>query len=406
MGSRDVDPYLDTLYSAFELISSGVTTVQHICDTVEGSVEEVKRRLDRIIEAYQDVGMRASVCYGLADQNHLVHEANSTFLARLPNEISVPLAKVLEAIQTGLEGGLEIFAQLHSEYSSNRRLRVQLAPANLHWCSDRALSMIADVAQRYRAQLHMHLLETPYQRAYSNRRNPAGALAHLRDFGLLTPSLTLGHGVWLNDFEIGLLSDAGCSICINCSSNLRLSSGLARLKKLEASGINTAIGIDEAGLNDDRDMLLEMRIVHSLNNDPGLESLGPTSCQILRMATVGGALTTGFSDKVGALEVGRAADIVLFDREALTEPHVDERQPVADLILRRAKPGHVRSVICGGRIIYEDGRFSEVDREQILTELRSQLSQDLSEGERMKRDLSRALLPHVRRQFCSKLSPS
>ena len=102
-------------------------------------------------------------------------------------------------------------------------------------------------------------------------------------------------------------------ICHNCSSNFRLRSGIAPLNRFEAKGINMAIGLDEAGINDDRDMLQEMRMVLRAHRVPGMDDRVPAMAQVLRMATEGGARTTPFGDGIGALEVGRAADMVLID---------------------------------------------------------------------------------------------
>jgi len=143
MGARAVDPYLDTLYSGFELIASGVTTVQHTQDTVEGSLPAVKARLDAVIRAYRDLGMRASFCYSIADQKFLVQEADETFLGSIPRDLASSVSAMLARIEVGLEGGIELFRSLHSEHANDRRIRVQLAPANLHWCSDKAPAVIA-----------------------------------------------------------------------------------------------------------------------------------------------------------------------------------------------------------------------------------------------------------------------
>jgi len=146
MAGRDVDPYLDTLHGAFELIASGVTTVHHIVDTCEGSLPDVKARLDAVIRAYRDIGMRAAVSYGIADQNLLVHAEDDAFLATLPDDLAGPLRGMIDRTEAQLTGGLELFEALRQENLGDPRIAIQLAPANLHWCSDQALAAIADAA--------------------------------------------------------------------------------------------------------------------------------------------------------------------------------------------------------------------------------------------------------------------
>src|SRR2546426_1123827 len=174
---------------------------------------------------------------------------------------------------------LPAFPELRERWQSRARTRIQLAPANLHWCSDDALHALRDYAQTYRVGLHMHVLETPYQQEYAQRRTGTTAVRHLADLGLLGPQLTIGHGVWLTDADIDLVASTGTMVCHNASSNLRLRSGVAPLNPLLACGVRVALGLDEAGINDDRDMLQEMRLVLRLHCEPGMDDRVPTAAQ-------------------------------------------------------------------------------------------------------------------------------
>src|SRR5439155_1380447 len=84
MTGRDVDPYLDTLYSAFEMLESGITTVQHLHGWRIAPAARVIGVAERILKAYEDVGMRVSYSYALRDQNRLAYEADETFAQRFP----------------------------------------------------------------------------------------------------------------------------------------------------------------------------------------------------------------------------------------------------------------------------------------------------------------------------------
>src|SRR5207249_7282000 len=102
------------------------------------------------------------------------------------------------------------------------------------------------------------------------------------DMGFLGPHLTLGHGVWLTEDDIDLVVETGTMICHNASSNLRLRSGVAPLNHFLARGVRVALGLDEAGINDDRDMLQEMRLVLRLHREPGMDAgyqAQPRSCR-------------------------------------------------------------------------------------------------------------------------------
>ena len=170
MVMRNVDLYLDTLYSAFEMIASGVTTVQHLHGRVPGKLDQVDRGCDEAIRAYQDVGMRVSYSYAVRDQNRLVYQRDEDFVASLPSELRGPMQRWFERFQLTLDDDIALFEGLYGRYRDARRVKVQLAPANLHWCSDAALTRLADCSRKYGVPLHMHLLETAYQKEYARRR--------------------------------------------------------------------------------------------------------------------------------------------------------------------------------------------------------------------------------------------
>jgi 5-methylthioadenosine/S-adenosylhomocysteine deaminase len=404
---RSVDLYLDTLYSAFEMIASGVTTVQHIQSVLPGSAGEVHAKVNRIIGAYEDIGMRVSYCYGVRDQNRLVYQADEALVASLPRELQKPLRRHFARFPAGLDDTMDLFRTLHREHAGKSRVKVQLAPANLHWCSDTALEKLAETSAAYDAPMHMHLVETAYQKEYAWRRGKCTALEYLDRFGLVNERLTLGHGVWLTESDIDRLAAAGACVCHNCSSNFRLRSGIAPLNAFERKGIVTAIGIDEAGINDDRDMLQEMRMVLRAHRVPGMiDEDVPTTAQVLRMATVGGARTTPFGSSIGTLEVGKAADLVLIDWKHVAYPYLDSETTVLDAVLQRAKTAGVRLTMCGGEVLYQDGRFTRVDRDAALQALHQDLQKALSNDEVERRHLSAALLPHVRRFYADYIDPA
>jgi 5-methylthioadenosine/S-adenosylhomocysteine deaminase len=260
--------------------------------------------------------------------------------------------------------------------------------------------VLADLSARHEAPMHMHLVETAYQKEYARRRGGGTALDYIDRFGFLGPRLTLGHGVWLNEADLDRIAATGTHICHNCSSNFRLRSGVAPLNAFEKRGIDTAIGLDEAGINDDRDMLQEMRMVLRVHRVPGMEDEDvPSPGQVLRMATSGGAATTPYGSHIGTLAVGKAADLVLIDWDKLAYPYLDPETSVLDAVIQRAKSDGVDLVMVAGEVVYEAGLFTRVDRDAALRELHGSLQHALGDDEIERRQLSKALLPHVRRFY-------
>src|SRR4029453_17300416 len=152
------------------------------------------------------------------------------------------------------------------------------------------------------------------------------------------------------------VATTGTMVCHNASSGLRLRSGIAPVAALLDRGVKVALGIDQAGINDDRDMLQEMRVAWCLQRGPGHDAEPPGAATVFRMATEFGAATTGFGDRIGVLEPGRAADLVLIDWDAVAAPYLDAETPILDALLHRGKASAVRTSMVGGCVVLRDAR--------------------------------------------------
>ncbi|MUL36214.1 amidohydrolase family protein [Gloeocapsopsis dulcis] len=401
LAARNVDLYLDTLYSAFEMIESGVTTVQHIHGWRPGPASTWFGIAEQVLQAYYDIGMRSSYCFAVRDQNHFVYEANEEFVKKLPADIAPEVAAILKAQEVPLQDYLDFFEHLWHKWDRNAdgRIHIQLAPANLHWCSDEALEKLQAYALKYDVGMHMHLLETAYQKVYAQKRTGKTAVRHLHDLGILGSHLTLGHGVWLTEDDIDLVAESSTMICHNASSNLRLQSGIAPLNHYVKRGVTVGMGLDEAGINDDRDMLQEMRLVLKLHRVPGMDELVPTSPQVFQMATEHGAKTTGFANEVGTLEAGKAADIVIMNWQHIAYPYLDQAIPILDAVLHRSRTSGVETVIVAGEVIYKEGKFTKVDKAEALEELANSLKVPLTPAEERRCILAQEVFPYVKKFY-------
>ncbi|WAP67723.1 amidohydrolase family protein [Jiella pelagia] len=394
--ARRIDLYLDTLYSAFEMIASGITTVSHIHGWMVGGYEALHGGATKVLDAYRAIGMRASYSYAVREQNRLVYEADEDFCARLPEPLRSDLGKYLASQAMPFESHMKLFDELTGENEGQRLTRIQLAPANLHWMSDDGLVEMAKRSRETGAPMHMHLVETAYQKEYARRRTGKTALRHLYDLGVLSPRMTLGHGVWLNEEDVDIAAETGTCVCHNCSSNFRLRSGVAPLNAFEAKGLNVGMGLDEAGINDDRDMLQELRLVLRAHRTPGMDDAVPTCPQVLKMATEAGAKTTAFGTEIGRLEKGRFLDAVLINWKTATYPFQDPDMPMLDAVMQRAKTNAVDAVLVDGKTIYENGKFANVDRDAVLEEIAQILSKPRSDDDIRRRKLGQDVYPHVK----------
>ena len=395
---RDVDPYLDTLYCAIQMVEAGITTVMH-----NHSLARLPAKAGlyesgaRIVEAYEDSGMRAAFSLSHRDQNHLVYEDSDRFLATLPTDLAQGVRDYLNARPVSLEDYLSLCAELLERKQSDRT-RIFISPHNVHWCSDTLLREIKEFATRHSTGIHIHLLETVYQKMYGPRHWGKTPLEHLDDLGFLGPEVSCAHGVWLTESDMEILAETGTGICHNPSSNLRLKSGIAPLNRMLEKGVTVAIGIDEAGINDDNDMLQEMRLAQKVHRLPGVASASLTSHQLLHLATVNGAKVSFFDD-VGTLEPGKRADVVLVSLARIMEPYLHPDTNIVDALLYRGKGLDVDTVIVDGEVLLRNGKFTRVNKEEVVARLKDSLGGPLKPHEVRRGELSRRLLPYVQRFF-------
>jgi 5-methylthioadenosine/S-adenosylhomocysteine deaminase len=396
---RALGPYLDTLFSAIEMLKTGVTTVQHIQGAMLGPPSYMRNVAWEVLRAYHDIGMRASFCFNARDQNRLAYEDDDRFVSVLPADLKHFAANYLRQRTVRISDYLTLFDQLRAETVGDKCVKIQLAPANLHWCSDDALLALLEKATWADVPLHMHLLETPYQHRYALRRTGTSAVKHLQRLRLLGPRMTLGHAVWLDQEDVEIIAETGTRVCHNCSSNMRLGSGRAPISTLLDRGVTVAIGIDEAGINDDRDMLQEMRLVMYQNRAPGHDASWPSASEILCMATEGGAKTTGFGEGIGRIASGAHADLLLVNEKTLTYPYQDGNVPLANVLVQRARAQAVDAVFVRGSAVARNGQILTIDEQAVLREIAERLSRDRDESELANLDFARRITPILKEYY-------
>jgi cytosine/adenosine deaminase-related metal-dependent hydrolase len=393
---RSPGPRLDTLYSAIEMLESGTTTVHHIASALVQGPDQWHEAADSVIAAYAEIGMRAGYSVMLRDRNILTYGDDEALLGRLPPKARDWFAARLYPKGGSVDAYLDFHRHLASRHADNPRLRVNYAPANLHWCSDALLEAVGDVAKSSGAQIHMHLVETKRQQAFARSRFGQSAVRYLEKLGFLGDHVTLGHCNWLEEGDVEVLANCGCGVCHNASSGLRLGSGRADVSALVARGVRVALGIDQSNIADDRDMLLEMKLAWALHRGTDLFSERFDATEVLKQATENGARTTGFGGLSGRLECGQRADIVLLDRRKIERPFADQRTPVSELVLHRARKEAIAWVLVDGHVVVENGRVTRIDREAVMEDIRARLATPPSAAEMEAQDNVDAAMPVIR----------
>ncbi|TDL90502.1 amidohydrolase family protein [Meridianimarinicoccus aquatilis] len=394
---RQIGPRLDTLYSAIEMLESGTTTVHHIHSGLVGGHEQWMDTTDTVLGAYGDIGMRAGYSFMMRDQNVFGYGPDADLLARLEGPLRDWVIEHLSASKTPPQDYMAFFREMRTRWHQREpnRVRMNLAPANLHWCSDDSLQMMFETARDVGANLHMHLVETERQAHFAQEKFGCSAVEHLRRLGCLGPDLTIGHGNWTSARDLEILADCACSVCHNASSGLRLGSGIAPVNAMVAQGIPVALGIDQSNIFDDRDMTAEMKLVWALHRDTGLFNDRLSAAQILQSATEHGAASVGYKGETGRLEPGMKADIVLIDKAKMERPFVDPRTPVADTLLHRLTKSAIKQVFVEGDMVVDDGKVTKINRAAVMAEIHDALSAPETPREAHARAMVDALVPHL-----------
>jgi 5-methylthioadenosine/S-adenosylhomocysteine deaminase len=213
---------------------------------------------------------------------------------------------------------------------------------------------------------HIHAAETRAEQETVTKRYGRSVIRHLNALGLLDARASLAHGVWLDDEEIAILARTGACVVHNPVSNLKLASGIARVPDLLAAGVRVALGTDGATAGNDIDMWLAIRLAATLHKGATLRPDAVPAAAAFAMATREGAAALGVADRLGTLEAGKAADMILLD---LARPHAAPLfDPVTHLAFSAAK-SDVRHVWVAGRRAVRDGAPVGIDLAQTLAEV-------------------------------------
>ncbi len=214
------------------------------------------------------------------------------------------------------------------------------------------------LADRHGAVLTTHAAETQAENADVLGRHGRTVVRHLDHLGLLDARTLLAHVVHPDAEEIEILARSGAQVAHNPVSNLKLASGIAPVPAMMAAGVGVSLGTDGAVSGNDMDMWLALRLAGMLHKGASADASVMPRADVLRMATAAGARALGVADRLGTLEVGKAADMVVV---GLDGPHaVPLFDPVTHLVYA-ANRHDVRDVFVGGRQVVDRGRLTGVD---------------------------------------------
>ncbi len=345
--------YLSALGTAVEtLLTGGTTVVDHLVLIPGRELETVAAA----VRAYKEIGIRAFVGPLIQDE---------ALESGIPcGDTKQQHQTYLRSTEATLEFLREAIAQFHRPTAG---ISIMVAPTGIQLCSDALFTGCVELSDRHNLCRHAHLLETKAQKLLAHEKYGCSAVEHLKRLDFLSPQTSLAHCVWLDEHDIDILGTTRSTVVHNPLSNLRLGSGIAPILKYRQAGVNVAFGCDGAASNDSQDLLEAIKIGTILHNVTDLDyTHWITPRQAIALASLGGATGLGMASEMGSLEVGKQADLVLYDLMNLSLlPRTD---PIGLLVLGRPTQV-VDSVWVKGDRVIADGKPTRIN----LDELRSQL---------------------------------
>ena len=361
-----VDPYLAAAVSLGNSALGGAGIVMMHYTRVQGFTD-LPTEVAEVARAARDVGVRVGFAVSMKDRNPIGYGPPEPLFDALPTPARDEIVSRFVRPPLRPKDYIKLVDDVAAAADSPM-FNVQYGPNGVQWCSDALLSAVAEASHLSGRRIHMHLFETRYQRGYLDQLYNGGTVKFLDSIGLLSERLTLAHCVWARPDELELLAERGVTISTNSSSNLKLRSGMAPVAKMLGCGCRVAMGIDGGALDDDDDMLRELRLTHLLHLGSGFTPKVNES-DMLSIAAKAGRLSVTNSAAGGVIEAGAPADLLLLDFDALDDDSLrDDLDPV-NLVFARATARHISELIVAGRTVVKDRRVLGVDHEAARREV-------------------------------------
>ncbi|MDL2275581.1 amidohydrolase [Desulfosarcina sp. OttesenSCG-928-G10] len=230
-------------------------------------------------------------------------------------------------------------------------------------CDDDTLKTAKAMANDLGVLFHIHVAETRFERDQSIKQKGESPVRHLARLGVLDANTLLIHCVWLDEADMDCVRQHGAAVAHCPESNMKLASGVAPIPDLLSRGVCVGLGTDGCASNNDLDLFAEMDMAAKLHKVHRLDPTVMDAATVLKMATIDGASAIGMADRIGSLEVGKQADIIVVDTK---KPHLTPCfDPVSHLVYA-ATSADVRHVLVDGKLLLRDRRLLTVDMAEVM----------------------------------------
>lgn len=331
------DIYWGTKLSLAELIDSGVTCY---CD--------MYGNMDRVGDATLEAGMRGVLTLGMIEDDKK-------------------------------EMRLRTMEELYKNYHRPEEgIKVAAAPHAIYTCGGEFIKDIMAIADNYDGSVHIHMSETIKEVEDCEKAHGMTPVCYVESLGMLEHRVIAAHCVHMTEEELDLVKDKPFYPVNNPTSNLKLASGFAPVEAMLKRNIKVCIGTDGSSSNNNQNLLEEMHIASILNKAVTMDPKAVPAIEVLRMATINGAYALGWEEEIGSLEVGKSADIVVFDLES---PSFTPKNNLVNALCYSAQTSDITDVMVRGRFLKKNRKHQTLDVEEIRREVAERTARILKEME-------------------------
>lgn len=245
------------------------------------------------------------------------------------------------------------------------------------WCTEEMVKAMHQCALDNGTSLLMHMNDSQDERDEARRRFGAGSVSQMEVWGCLEASCLFAHCTWLDDEEVAILREHDAGVSHNPVANASYACGLMRLPDLLDAGVRVGLGVDGASTNNGQNLWETAKVALLLQKNH-LEDAGFGSAELaLELLTIGGARALHMEDRVGSLESGKQADVIVID---LDRPSLQPRQTAVSNLVYSHDPGAVASVFVAGKERVRGGVHLTLERGAVIEEAQRQGERKMREA--------------------------
>jgi cytosine/adenosine deaminase-related metal-dependent hydrolase len=328
--------YVGTLLAGAQMLRTGITLANDmfVCDPPGD-----RPVTTGVVRALDELGLRGVVSLGAGD--------------RRPTANLVTLVREHEALAEAA--------------SASQRCRFRVGVVSVGAQSPELLAESMRLAERATAGIHIHLQEIREEVTQARIELGVSPIEHCARTGMFEHPTIAAHCVWVDDQDQELLAAHDVGVAHNPVSNMILASGICPVPALRRRGIAVGIGVDGPASNDRQDMLEAIKTSVLLQRVRALQATALSAAEALTMATVEGARALGLDAELGSLEVGKAADLVVFDGDSAALANIHDPYQA---VVYCAGPREVKEVMVAGQVVMDRGAVLGIDEAETVARSR------------------------------------